>query len=377
MKIAVCVKAVPDAAAGRRIDPATKRLDRSGELAISDFDTYAVEEALRLKEAAGDGEVVVVSMGPEKAMDALRKALAMGADRAVLITDDALAGADLARHRARARRRARAGERRSRPLRPAVGRRRRRVPLGGGRRAPAAARDLAGQRADASTAARSPASARPSSATTRFARRCRRSSRCRMRSTRRATRRSRGSWARRRSRRRRCPPATSAARRRRARRCSALNAAARTRRGAQDRGRRHRRRADRRVPRPRRGSSDGQDARLPRAPRGRDRRRARSACSRRRAARRGRQRRARRLRRARRSPSGQARTERRPCSSPTTSASRAPLPQPRVDVLAKLVRDEGFDTVLFAQSVLAADVAAGLAARLGAGLNWDLVDLDR
>jgi electron transfer flavoprotein alpha subunit len=54
----------------------------------------------------------------------------------------------------------------------------------------------------------------------------------------------------------------------------------------------------------------------------------------------------------------------------------APLPQPRVDVLAKLVRDEEFDTVLFAQSVLAADVAAGLAARLDAGLNWDLVDLD-
>jgi electron transfer flavoprotein alpha subunit len=54
----------------------------------------------------------------------------------------------------------------------------------------------------------------------------------------------------------------------------------------------------------------------------------------------------------------------------------APLPQPRVDVLAKLVGDEGFDTVLFAQSVLAADVAAGLAVRLGAGLNWDLVDLD-
>ena len=53
----------------------------------------------------------------------------------------------------------------------------------------------------------------------------------------------------------------------------------------------------------------------------------------------------------------------------------APLPQPRVDVLAKLVADEGFDTVLFAQSVLAADVAAGLAARLDAGLNWDLVDL--
>jgi electron transfer flavoprotein alpha subunit len=54
---------------------------------------------------------------------------------------------------------------------------------------------------------------------------------------------------------------------------------------------------------------------------------------------------------------------------------QAPLPQPRVDVLARLVRDHGFDTVLFANSVLAADVAAGLAARLEAGLNWDLTDL--
>jgi electron transfer flavoprotein alpha subunit len=55
----------------------------------------------------------------------------------------------------------------------------------------------------------------------------------------------------------------------------------------------------------------------------------------------------------------------------------APLPQPRVDVLGRLVREEGFDTVLFAASVLAADVAAGLAARLDAGLNWDLSDLER
>src|SRR5579862_6400574 len=94
MKIAVCVKAVPDAAGGRRIDPATNRLDRSGELTLSDFDSYAVEEALRLVEAAG-GEVVVVSMGPERAVDALRKTLAMGADRAVLVSDDALAGSDL------------------------------------------------------------------------------------------------------------------------------------------------------------------------------------------------------------------------------------------------------------------------------------------
>jgi len=57
------------------------------------------------------------------------------------------------------------------------------------------------------------------------------------------------------------------------------------------------------------------------------------------------------------------------------TALEAPLPQPRVDVLAGLVREHGFETVLFGQSVLAADVAAGLAARLEAGLNWDLIDL--
>jgi electron transfer flavoprotein beta subunit len=94
MKIAVCVKQVPEGA-GRRIDPATKRLDRSGEGALNPFDTNAVEEALRVKEAGGDGEVVVVSLGPEKAVDALRKALAMGADRAVLVSDEAAAGSDL------------------------------------------------------------------------------------------------------------------------------------------------------------------------------------------------------------------------------------------------------------------------------------------
>src|SRR6058998_2277852 len=55
----------------------------------------------------------------------------------------------------------------------------------------------------------------------------------------------------------------------------------------------------------------------------------------------------------------------------------APLPQPRVDVLAQLVRDTNADAVLFANSVLAADTAAGLAARLDAGLNWDLVDIAR
>ena len=94
MKVAVCVKQVPDATSARRLDAATKRLDRSGEGALNATDLNAVEEALRIKEVRG-GEVVVVSLGPGKAMESLRKALAMGADRAVLVTDDAAAGSDL------------------------------------------------------------------------------------------------------------------------------------------------------------------------------------------------------------------------------------------------------------------------------------------
>ena len=92
MKIAVCVKHVPEGSA--RIDPGSGRLDRSGEGALNRFDANAVEEALRIK-GDSDAEVVVVSMGPEKAADSLRKALAMGADRAVLVSDDAAAGSDL------------------------------------------------------------------------------------------------------------------------------------------------------------------------------------------------------------------------------------------------------------------------------------------
>jgi electron transfer flavoprotein beta subunit len=94
VKIAVCVKHVPEGTTHARIDPATKRLIRSGEGAINAFDTHAVEEALKLREAEG-GEVVVVTMGPQSAQDSVRKALAMGADGAVLITDDAAAGSDL------------------------------------------------------------------------------------------------------------------------------------------------------------------------------------------------------------------------------------------------------------------------------------------
>ncbi|MFL5930577.1 MAG: electron transfer flavoprotein subunit beta/FixA family protein [Gaiellaceae bacterium] len=95
MKIAVCVKQVPDAAAPKRLDPQTKRLDRSVEGAINPFDVHAVEEALRIKEGGEGGEVVLVSMGPAKAAESLRKALAMGADRVVLVTDDIAAGSDL------------------------------------------------------------------------------------------------------------------------------------------------------------------------------------------------------------------------------------------------------------------------------------------
>jgi electron transfer flavoprotein beta subunit len=95
MKIAVCVKQVPDAAAPKRLDPETKRLDRSVEGAINPFDVHAVEEALRIKEGGEGGEVVLVSMGPAKAGESLRKALAMGADRVVLVTDEAAEGSDL------------------------------------------------------------------------------------------------------------------------------------------------------------------------------------------------------------------------------------------------------------------------------------------
>src|ERR1041385_6017649 len=92
MRIAVCVKHVPEGPS--RIDPSSKRLDRSGEGALNHFDANAVEEALRLK-GDGDSEVVVVSLGPERAADSLRKALAMGADRAVLVSDEAAAGSNL------------------------------------------------------------------------------------------------------------------------------------------------------------------------------------------------------------------------------------------------------------------------------------------
>jgi electron transfer flavoprotein beta subunit len=94
MKIAVCVKQVPEGGT-KHVDPDTKRLDRSGEAGLNPFDANAIEEALSVREASGEGEIVLVSMGPERATEALRKGLAMGADRAVLVSDEAAAGSDL------------------------------------------------------------------------------------------------------------------------------------------------------------------------------------------------------------------------------------------------------------------------------------------
>jgi electron transfer flavoprotein beta subunit len=95
VKLAVCVKEVPEASARTRIDPGTFRLDRSGAATLNPFDAHALEEALRIKERTGEGEVVALMMAPAGAADSLRKALAIGADRAVHIADDALAGSDL------------------------------------------------------------------------------------------------------------------------------------------------------------------------------------------------------------------------------------------------------------------------------------------
>jgi len=91
VKIVVLVKEVPEASARTRIDPGSLRLDRSGTAALNPFDAHALEEALRVNEAQGEGEVVAVMMAPASAADSLRKALAIGADRAVHVADDALA----------------------------------------------------------------------------------------------------------------------------------------------------------------------------------------------------------------------------------------------------------------------------------------------
>ncbi|MFE7424250.1 electron transfer flavoprotein subunit beta/FixA family protein [Streptomyces sp. NPDC014735] len=95
LRIVVCVKYVPDATGDRRFsdDLTVDREDVDGLL--SELDEYAVEQALRIAEGAGDAEVTVLTVGPEDARDALRKALSMGADRAVHVEDESVHGSDV------------------------------------------------------------------------------------------------------------------------------------------------------------------------------------------------------------------------------------------------------------------------------------------
>ena len=98
MKIAVLVKEVPDAAVVKRIDPSTGRMDRSGEKNLNPYDTHAIEAAMQIREggAVEVDEIVAVTMGPTSAVRALHKAVSLGADRSVHLSDDALAGSDVA-----------------------------------------------------------------------------------------------------------------------------------------------------------------------------------------------------------------------------------------------------------------------------------------
>jgi electron transfer flavoprotein beta subunit len=97
VKICVLVKEVPDAAVEKRIDPATGRLDRSGEKNLNPYDTHAIEAAMQVREGGSDvEEIIAVTMGPDSAIRALHKAVSLGADRSVHLSDDALAGSDVA-----------------------------------------------------------------------------------------------------------------------------------------------------------------------------------------------------------------------------------------------------------------------------------------
>ena len=95
MKIVVCVKQVPDTATQIKIASDPKTIDTTGiTWIVSPYDEFAVEEALRIKEKRGQGEVVAVSLGPDRVKEALRSALAMGCDRAIHLNDPAWADAD-------------------------------------------------------------------------------------------------------------------------------------------------------------------------------------------------------------------------------------------------------------------------------------------
>ena len=92
MKVAVCVKQIPDPADPGAINPETKTLNRDVKLILDESDSYGVEMALQL--VGEDGEVVLISMVPNNERNGLNNALAMGADSAILVSDDALSGSD-------------------------------------------------------------------------------------------------------------------------------------------------------------------------------------------------------------------------------------------------------------------------------------------
>ncbi len=94
MNVVVCVKQIPDPAVPGEMDPNTKTLKREGKLILDESDSYGVEMGLQLVAAAGGGEVALVSMTPNNEASGLRTALAMGAAKAVLVSDPALAGSD-------------------------------------------------------------------------------------------------------------------------------------------------------------------------------------------------------------------------------------------------------------------------------------------
>jgi len=98
MKICVLVKEVPDAAVEKKINPSTGRMDRSGEKNLNPYDTHAIEAAMQIKEggAVPVEEIVAVTMGPDSAVRALHKAVSLGADRSVHLSDEAVAGSDVA-----------------------------------------------------------------------------------------------------------------------------------------------------------------------------------------------------------------------------------------------------------------------------------------
>jgi electron transfer flavoprotein beta subunit len=94
MNVAVCVKQIPDPASPGKLDPSDHTLVREGKLILDDSDAYGVEMALQLVHTAGGGEVTLVSMAPNNEVSGLRTALAMGADKAILVSDPPLKGSD-------------------------------------------------------------------------------------------------------------------------------------------------------------------------------------------------------------------------------------------------------------------------------------------